>query len=76
MQSADDALVEVLSKLDSYRGDSKFATWAYKFALIEAAVKLQRRAWQGREIPLEPETWSFFSAELPPPSLALSAANS
>jgi len=67
MQSADDALVAVLSKLDSYRGDSKFTTWAYKFALIEAGVKLHRRAWQGREIPLEPETWSFFSGSTPSP---------
>jgi RNA polymerase sigma-70 factor (ECF subfamily) len=57
MQSADDALVAVLSKLDTYRGDSKFTTWAYKFALLEAAVKLRRRAWQGREVPLEPDTW-------------------
>jgi RNA polymerase sigma-70 factor, ECF subfamily len=60
MQSADDALVAVLSKLDAYRGDSKFTTWAYKFALLEAAVKLRRRAWQGRELPLEPEAWPLF----------------
>jgi RNA polymerase sigma-70 factor, ECF subfamily len=57
VQSADDALVAVLAKLDDFRGDSRFTTWAYKFALLEAAVKLRRRAWQGREIPLEPERW-------------------
>jgi RNA polymerase sigma-70 factor, ECF subfamily len=57
MQSADDALVAVLAKLDSFRGDSRFTTWAYKFALLEAAVKLRRRPWQGRELPLEPELW-------------------
>jgi RNA polymerase sigma-70 factor (ECF subfamily) len=67
MQSADDALVAVLSKLDSYRGDSKFTTWAYKFALLEAAVKVRRRAWQGREVPLEPEAWPLFTAESPSP---------
>jgi RNA polymerase sigma-70 factor (ECF subfamily) len=67
MQSADDALVAVLSKLDSYRGDSKFTTWAYKFALLEAAVKLRRRAWQGREVPLEPETWPLFASETASP---------
>jgi RNA polymerase sigma-70 factor (ECF subfamily) len=67
MQSADDALVAVLSKLDSYRGDSKFTTWAYKFALLEAAVKLRRRAWQGREVPLEPETWPLLASENPSP---------
>jgi RNA polymerase sigma-70 factor (ECF subfamily) len=34
----------------------------YKFALLEAAVKLRNRAWQGREVPLEPEIWSLFSS--------------
>jgi RNA polymerase sigma-70 factor (ECF subfamily) len=52
-QSADDAMVALLRKLPDYRGDSRFTTWAYKFALLEAAVKVRRRAWQGREIPLE-----------------------
>jgi RNA polymerase sigma-70 factor (ECF subfamily) len=61
-QAADDALVSVLGRLDSFRGASRFTTWAYKFALLEAAVKLRRRAWQGREVPLEPETWSLFSS--------------
>jgi RNA polymerase sigma-70 factor, ECF subfamily len=66
-QAADDALVSVLAKLDTFRGLSRFTTWAYKFGLLEAAVKLRRRAWQGREIPLEPETWSLFAgAEIEP----------
>jgi RNA polymerase sigma-70 factor (ECF subfamily) len=60
-QAADDALVSVLARLDSFRGASRFTTWAYKFALFEAAVKLRRRSWQGREVPLEPETWGLFS---------------
>jgi RNA polymerase sigma-70 factor, ECF subfamily len=67
MQSADDALIAVLSKLDVYRGNSKFTTWAYKFALLEAAVKLRRRAWQGRELPLQPEAWSLFPTGGPSP---------
>src|SRR3954470_21223072 len=57
-QSADDALIAVLAKLDEFRGESRFTTWAYKFALLEAGVKLRRRAWQGREIPLEEEGWA------------------
>jgi RNA polymerase sigma-70 factor (ECF subfamily) len=60
-QSADDALVAVLGKLDEFRGDSRFTTWAYKFALFEAGTKLRRRAWQGREVPLEPESWSLLA---------------
>src|SRR3954452_7576622 len=56
-QAADDALMAVLRKLDQFRGESRFTTWAYKFALLEAAVKVRRRSWQGREIPLEDEAW-------------------
>ncbi len=61
-QAADDALVSVLARLDSFRGASRFTTWVYKFALLEAAVKLRRRSWQGREVPVEPEAWSLFSS--------------
>lgn len=57
-QSADDALVAILAKLDDFRGASRFTTWAYKFALLEASVKVRRRAWQGREIPLADEGWA------------------
>src|SRR5437868_5600436 len=56
-QAADDALLAVLRKLDDFRGEARFTTWAYKFALLEAAVKVRRRAWQGREVPLEEEAW-------------------
>jgi RNA polymerase sigma-70 factor (ECF subfamily) len=56
-QSAGDAMVAILSKLDDFRGQSKFTTWAYKFALYEAAAKIRKRAWQGRELPLEAEEW-------------------
>jgi RNA polymerase sigma-70 factor (ECF subfamily) len=57
LQAADDALVAVLAKLDGYRGASRFTTWAYKFALLEAGVRLRRRAWQEREVVLEPDAW-------------------
>jgi RNA polymerase sigma-70 factor (ECF subfamily) len=56
-QSAGDAIVAILSKLDDFRGQSKFTTWAYKFALYEAAAKIRKRAWQGRELPLQAEEW-------------------
>src|SRR5436190_7826993 len=52
-QAATDAAMAVLGKLDQFRGESRFTTWAYKFALLEAAVKCRRRAWRDREVPLE-----------------------
>jgi RNA polymerase sigma-70 factor (ECF subfamily) len=59
-QAADDALMAVLKKLHSYRGDSRFTTWAYKFALLEAAAAMRRRPWLGRELPLEADGWARF----------------
>jgi RNA polymerase sigma-70 factor (ECF subfamily) len=56
-QAADDALMAILRKLDTFRGASRFTTWAYKFVLLEAAVKARRRAWQGREIVLDEASW-------------------
>jgi RNA polymerase sigma-70 factor, ECF subfamily len=67
IEAADDALMSVLRRLDDFRGASRFTTWVYKFALLEAAVKLRKRAWQGREVPLEPEGWGLFaSSDLEP----------
>jgi RNA polymerase sigma-70 factor, ECF subfamily len=66
-QAADDALMAILRKLDDFRGDSRFTTWAYKFALYEAAVKLRRRGWQDRELPLEPDAWPQFASRAPSP---------
>jgi RNA polymerase sigma-70 factor (ECF subfamily) len=61
-EAADDALMSVLKRLNDFRGASRFTTWVYKFALYEAAVKLRKRNWQGREVPLEPANWSLFSS--------------
>jgi RNA polymerase sigma-70 factor (ECF subfamily) len=58
--SAGDALVSVLVRLDDFRGLSRFTTWAYKFAILETAVKLRRRAWRDREIPHAPAGWGLF----------------
>jgi RNA polymerase sigma-70 factor, ECF subfamily len=66
-EAAGDALISVLAHLDDFRGESRFTTWVYKFAVLETAVKLRKRAWQGREVPLEPDGWDLFaSVELAP----------
>jgi RNA polymerase sigma-70 factor (ECF subfamily) len=52
-QAADDATVAILAKLDTFRGASRFTTWAYKFALLEAGVRARRRAWRDHEVPLD-----------------------
>lgn len=61
VEAAGDALLSVLRRLDDFRGASRFTTWAYKFALYEAAVKVRKHAWQGREVLLEPDGWEPFA---------------
>ncbi len=67
LEAADDALMSVLRRLDDFRGLSRFTTWAYKFALYEAAVKLRRRSWQEREVPMEQDAWDLVSSVSPEP---------
>ena len=62
VQSANDALSAILAKLDDYRFESRFTTWAYKFAILEAAVRTRRRAWQERELSVDPQGWSLIPA--------------
>ena len=50
-EAADDALVSVIARLDDFRGESRFETWACKFAIYEASAVLRRRLWKEREQP-------------------------
>ncbi|MGD9047348.1 MAG: sigma-70 family RNA polymerase sigma factor [Anaerolineae bacterium] len=43
---AQDALLKILKALDSFRGESRFTTWAQKIAVNVAFTELRRRRWQ------------------------------
>ena len=45
-----EALLRILDALDSFRGESRFTTWAQKIAVHVALTELRRRRWQ--DIPL------------------------
>jgi RNA polymerase sigma-70 factor (ECF subfamily) len=44
---AQDALIAVMQRLSGFRGDSKFTTWAYKFAINIALMTARRERWKG-----------------------------
>jgi RNA polymerase sigma-70 factor (ECF subfamily) len=44
---AQDALIAVMNHLGDFRGDSKFTTWAYKFAINVALMAARRERWKG-----------------------------
>jgi RNA polymerase sigma-70 factor (ECF subfamily) len=45
-QAANDALMKVLSRLEEFRGLSRFTTWAYKFVIFEVSGKVAGHAWR------------------------------
>jgi RNA polymerase sigma-70 factor, ECF subfamily len=56
-QAANDALIEVLGKLDRFRGMCRFTTWAYKFAVYEVASQVAGHAWRRHQPPAEELDW-------------------
>jgi RNA polymerase sigma-70 factor, ECF subfamily len=56
-QAAGDAAVSILRKLDTYRGESRFTTWAFKFAIVEMSAVLRRQAWRDRSIVVDEAAW-------------------
>jgi RNA polymerase sigma-70 factor, ECF subfamily len=56
-QAADDALVNILRKLEDFRGKSRFTTWAYKFVIFEVSGKVARHAWRRHPPSRDGLTW-------------------
>src|SRR3712207_5384212 len=43
---AQEALIRITANLDSFRGESRFTTWAQKIAMNVALTELRRRRWR------------------------------
>jgi RNA polymerase sigma-70 factor (ECF subfamily) len=56
-QAADDAMVAILRKLDTFRGESRFTTWAYRFVILEVSGKVTRHFWAGAADSIDTDQW-------------------
>jgi RNA polymerase sigma-70 factor (ECF subfamily) len=65
-QAADDALLNVLSRLGEFRGLSRFTTWVYKFVMFEVSAKVARHAWRRQPPGAEELTWDQLPDPLAP----------
>jgi RNA polymerase sigma-70 factor (ECF subfamily) len=65
-QCADDALMKILARLDSFAGLSRFTTWAYAFVIFEVSSKVARHAWQHHPPSAEDLTWDQHADTLTP----------
>jgi RNA polymerase sigma-70 factor (ECF subfamily) len=65
-QCADDAMMNILAKLDDFQGLSRFSTWAYKFVIFEVSGKVARHAWQRHPPSAEELVWEQLPDRLAP----------
>lgn len=57
-QAAADAMLAILRKLPTFRGESRFTTWAYRFAILEVSAKLGRHHRRVHpDVSLDHESW-------------------
>lgn len=55
--AAADALLGISTKLATFRGESRFMTWAYKFVILEVSNKLGRHFWRTGPAPPDAAQW-------------------
>ena len=68
-----DALVRILDGLDSFRGESRFTTWAQKIAVRVAFTELRRRRW--KDVSLQDLISQYDDVDLTPTVLTDPAAS-
>lgn len=56
-QAAADAVVLITDRIDEFRGESRFTTWAYKFVIFEVSTKLGRHFWKRHRAPSGAVDW-------------------
>ena len=57
-QIADDALMAIVAGLDEYRGESRFTTWAYGFAVNKTLASITRSARRPPAMLLDDAHWA------------------
>ncbi|WP_195909287.1 sigma-70 family RNA polymerase sigma factor [Microlunatus sp. Gsoil 973] len=54
-QAASDAVITIVDKVGTFRGDCRFTTWAYRFAALIVGSKIRRHPWHRRIAALQAE---------------------
>ena len=52
-QACADAMLAITAKLDQFRHESRFTTWAYRFVILEVSNKLGRHFWNAHDVSIE-----------------------
>jgi RNA polymerase sigma-70 factor, ECF subfamily len=57
-QAAADAVMAITAKVATFRGESRFTTWAYKFVILEVSSKLGRHLWHKPGVVFDVDQWA------------------
>jgi RNA polymerase sigma-70 factor, ECF subfamily len=63
-QAAADAVLLITNRIDEFRGESRFTTWAYKFVVFEVSTKLGRHFWKRHPAPSASVDWDLLPDHL------------
>jgi RNA polymerase sigma-70 factor (ECF subfamily) len=66
VQAANDAVLLILRKLDTFHGRARFTTWACKFVILEFSTRVRRLVWRARAIEPDPAIWDRLADHTPP----------
>jgi len=50
-------MVAITAKLDQFRNESRFTTWAYRFVILEVSNQLGRQFWNAPHVSIDAEDW-------------------
>jgi RNA polymerase sigma-70 factor, ECF subfamily len=56
-QAAADAVVAIIARIGQFRGQSRFTTWACKFAILDVSAKVGRHFWRHAAVAWGDEDW-------------------
>ena len=65
VQATNDAVMNILKKLDEFRGTARFTTWACKFVIFEISTRLRRHAWRHQAAGTDDEVWGQLADRAP-----------
>ncbi|MEU8756337.1 sigma-70 family RNA polymerase sigma factor [Streptomyces chartreusis] len=57
-QAAADALMKIAQKVQEFRGDARFTTWAFRFVVLEVSSKLGRHFWRVSNARFDLDEWA------------------
>lgn len=57
-QAAADALMKITHKIQEFRGDARFTTWAFRFVVLEVSSKLGRHFWRVSNARFDWDEWA------------------